>query len=67
MPHFSKKANLVKDLEAKDLGDDHNNDKDQGDDHNNDNRPLINDSNRQDRKIDHEGSDSYRTNKHSKQ
>jgi len=29
--------------------------------------PLINNSNKRDREIDHEGSDSDRTNKHSKQ
>ena len=39
------------------------NDEDQDDD----NRPLINDSNKQDHEIDHEGSDSDRTNMHSKQ
>ena len=32
-----------------------------------DNIPLINDSNKRDREIDHEGSDSDSTNKHSKQ
>lgn len=39
------------------------NDEDQDDD----NRPIINDSNKQDHEIDHEGSDSDRTNKCSKQ
>ena len=40
---------------------------DQDDDQDDDNRPLINDSNKRDREIDHERRDSDRTNKHSKQ
>jgi len=41
------------------------NDEDQDDDQDDDNRPLINNSSKQDHKIDHEGSYSDRTDKHS--
>jgi len=43
------------------------NDEDQDDDQDDDNRPLINDSNKQDHEIDQEGSDSDRTKKHPKE